>query len=109
MNRINASDYMPDFHVRVVKGDKKSRRALHRMGHEVTDGADAITVCEGDECLVCLLDRFFEDKKAMDSTIVHEAVHCAQGWMRSMFEDEPWDEEAAYMVEACYLAIKEQL
>lgn len=109
MKRINAAEFMPDFHIKVVKGDKKSKRVLKRMGYEVTDGADAITACDGDECVVCLLDRFFDDEKSMDSTIAHEAVHCAQGWVRSIFEDEPGDEEMAYMVEACYLAIREQL
>lgn len=107
---IDASGLMPGFIVHVAIGRKKAEKAADRMGHDkgLLEGGAVTVYTEGQpECLVCFLDDYGADE--MGSVACHEAVHCASAWLAFMSEPSPGEEVMAYMVQACYDAIMEQL
>lgn len=104
----DASQWFPSMRVRVVVGDDRCRRAMGRINPAECPAGAAWTYHEGGEdwCMVCLTDewaRSEEDQRV--ALAAHEAVHCALAWAESMGEDTPGDEELAYMVQCCMLAI----
>lgn len=105
---VEAARWFPGMAVRVAVGTDRCRKAMRRMGYGEPPQSDAWTShFEGEgRCLVCLSDGWLEcapDQRV--ALAAHEAVHCAQVWMREIGEEGPGDEEMAYAVQCCLLAI----
>lgn len=98
-----------EYKIKVAKGRESSERTAKAYGYGgiLTGGAVTISDSNLNYCLVCILEEY-EDKELM-SIAVHEAVHCAAAWCTFLGEDEPGEETVAYMTQACFDAIVEQL
>lgn len=106
--RSEAAQWFPGMEVHVVVGTDRCRRATARMGYGEARDSDAWT-CHADgegHCLVCLSDGWLECSPDQRTALAaHEAVHCAQAWMQEIGEGGPGDEEMAYAVQCCLMAI----
>ena len=111
--QVEAAAWWPSLLVYVALGTERSKKMARKMGYgELPErGLASTSHVEGDDtALVCIYDGFTaEPKDRRSALIAHEAVHCAQAWCESIGEDYPGDEEFAYMVQCCVLAIKDGL
>lgn len=109
--QVNAAEWWPSLLVYVALGTERSKKMARKMGYgELSErGLASTSYIEGDDVvLVCIYDGFMgEPKGQREAVIAHEAVHCAQAWCECIGEDDPGDEEFAYMVQCCVLAIKD--
>lgn len=99
--------------VYVALGTERSKKMARKMGYgELPERGLASTSHIGgdDAALVCIYDGFLAEPNGQRSALIaHEAVHCAQAWCEFIGEDDPGDEEFAYMVQCCVLAIEDGL
>lgn len=107
----NPQSRFPGIDLYVVVGTKRCRKACATMDLPyIGDKAAAWTSSEvgSNEVLMCFSDEFLSyddiDKNAL---IAHECVHAAQMWCDRMIENEPGDEEFAYMVQCCFYSAYE--
>lgn len=111
--QVNAAEWWPNLLVHVVLGTDRAKKMARKMGYGELAEHGLACVChiEGDDAvLVCVYDGFMDEPKGQrEAVIAHEAVHCAQAWCESIGEDDPGDEEFAYMVQCCMLAIEDGL
>lgn len=109
--KANASEWFPTFDVYTVVGTDRCIKAAAEMGYGQYPMSDACTFhLEGENrCLVCISDKIAEeeDEKQVYAIIAHECVHAANAWCNSIGEDDPGEEEFAYMVQSCILAVFE--
>lgn len=111
--RVEAARWWPSLFVYTALGTERSKKMAREMGYGELPDRGLASTChiEGDNAaLVCIYDGFMEEPKAQRSALLaHEAVHCAQAWCGFIGEDSPGDEEFAYMVQCCMLAIEDGL
>lgn len=111
--QVDAAEWWPSLLVYVALGTERSKKMARKMGYGELSERGLASTCyiEGDNAaLVCICDEFMAEPKGQKSAfLAHEAVHCAQAWCEFIGEDNPGDEEFAYMVQCCMLAIEDGL
>lgn len=106
------AEYFPGIDLYVVVGMSKARKVAKRLGLFVDDTEhEARTVHKVGEdfALVCFHESVFDDMDDLgrSALIAHESVHCADAWCESLGEDNPGEEEFAYMVQCCFITISQ--
>lgn len=106
------AEYFPGIDLYVVIGEERARKVARKLGLYLDDTRhEARTVHKVGEdfALVCFLGSVFEDTDDLgrSALIAHESVHCADAWCESLGEDDPGEEEFAYMVQCCFITISQ--
>lgn len=96
------------YELRLYHSAAKARRFAARIGAglEAVDGAEAQTDVYPEAIVVTLLADV-GDPDELAALLVHEAVHAVQAVLREAGEDDPGDEEEAYLVQRFALALME--
>lgn len=109
--QVNAAVWWPSLLMYTALGTERSKKMARKMGYGELPERGLACTChiDGDDAvLVCIYDEFMDEPKGQrEAMIAHEAVHCAQAWCEFIGEDDPGDEEFAYMVQCCMLAIED--
>ena len=101
----------PSIKIHVVVGKKRAQRAARGLGFNEDfsqiDG-DAFTArVPGDETVLVTITNGVSKLSDTErlGVFAHEASHCVNAWLEVMGEDEPGEEEMAYMQQACFMSI----
>lgn len=94
--RLECTFPMPELHL--FHSRRKAIRMLRRLGFDSEPlGTDAqMWFAEG---VAVVLIEACGDRHEEAALLAHEAVHVAEEWLRWLGEEEPADEERAYMVQ----------
>ena len=119
---LNTADYFPGVNLFTIVGYDKVRDVLEAAGiHDVELKGDAVTVSDEGSFdvyvafskeAVTLGKRFkndCEEERKVIELAAHEAVHVACAWCEAIGEEQPAEEEFAYMVQAATCCMLETL
>lgn len=95
---------VPELHIRLTHSIKKYQKAVRRHDPNwkyAGDRADAeTTLLEADGAIIVYMTPSIDHTAAQDAALLaHEAVHAAFFYFAMIGEEEPGEEELAYMVE----------
>lgn len=102
-------DYMPSIYLRVFFDMKKAAKHMAKVHGNVPpmrEGMQADTNMDGSgRVIIRFRDADKMKERDLYALMAHESVHAAKEWLNIMGEDNPGEEQFAYMVQCVYICV----